>query len=185
MISAIITDLDGTLVDTYEANYLAYERAFSDVGLALHPETYKECFGFRFDKFMLHVGVKDTAISNKIKELKKEYYPQYFDYLRPNIALIELIKTYKNIGLKTAIASTARKENLLNVINFLKISDLFDVILAGEDVDNGKPSPEIYQTSMDRLNIAPEETLIFEDSEVGLKAAQASGAHVIKITLQS
>lgn len=183
MITAIITDLDGTLVDTYQANFLAYERAFSDVGIVLHPVTYRECFGFRFDKFMLHVGIKDTAISNKIKELKKEYYPQYFDYLRPNLALIELIKTYKSIGLKTAIASTARRENLLNVINSLQISSLFDVVLAGEDVDGGKPSPEIYETAMNKLNVTQGETLIFEDSEVGLQAAQASGAHFIKIAL--
>lgn len=183
MINAIITDLDGTLVDTYQANFLAYERAFSYVGITLHSETYRECFGFRFDKFMQHVGIEDAAKANKIQELKKEYYPKYFDYLRPNIALIELIKTYKNIGLKTAIASTARKENLLNVINFLQITDLFDVILAGEDVHKGKPSPEIYQIAMSKLNVTQAETLIFEDSEVGLQAAQASGAHFIKITL--
>ncbi len=183
MINAIITDLDGTLVDTFKANYLAYQRAFSDVGIVLHSETYRECFGLRFDRFMLQVGIKDTTTTKKIKELKKEYYPQYFDYLRPNKALIELIKTYKNIGLKTAIASTARKENLLNVIDFLKITDLFDVILAGEDVNNGKPSPEIYQVAMRMLNVTQEETLIFEDSEVGIKAAQASGAHCIKLTV--
>lgn len=182
MINAIITDFDGTLVDTFEANLRAYQKAFNDIGLNLTTEKYRQCFGFRFERFMMAIDITDERTSNYIREAKKEYYPQFFKYLTPNKALIELIDGFHRMGGKTAIASTARRENLMNVVNHLGIGELFDLIYAGVDVRQGKPSPEIYNKVMEALNVVPGETLIFEDSEVGIEAAKASGANYMIIT---
>lgn len=182
MIKAIISDFDGTLVDTFEANLRAYQDAFYNVGLALTAERYKECFGFRFERFMSAMGIFDENTASKIQEAKKTAYPKYFNYLRPNNTLIELISTFHKMGGMTAIASTARRENLMNALNHLGIANQFDLIYAGKDVKEGKPSPEIYVKSMAALGVAPNETLIFEDSPVGFEAAIASGAKLIKVT---
>lgn len=182
MISAIISDFDGTLVDTFEANLRAYQKAFNEVGLNLTAEKYRQCFGYRFERFMTAVGITDEKTRNYIRETKKDCYPQFFDYLNLNKALIELIDGFHRMGGKTAIASTARKENLMNVVNYLEIGDSFDLIYAGRDVKQGKPSPEIYLKVMVELSMKPEDTLIFEDSEVGIEAAKASGANYIIIT---
>ena len=88
------------------------------------------------------------------------------------------------MGCKVAIASTARKENLLNAINHLGLADDFDLIYAGVDVEKGKPSPEIYIKTMTALGVSPSEVLIFEDSEVGIQAAKASGAHYMIVSPQ-
>lgn len=176
MVKAIITDFDGTLVDTFEANLRAYQKAFQEVGLNLTAERYRECFGYRYDRFMQEMGVTDKTIADSIKELKKQYYPEYFDCLKPNTTLINLIAGIKKMGGKTAIASTARKENLMNVISYLGIAHHFDLIFAGVDVKKGKPDPEIYLKSMAALGVTPDETFIFEDSQVGIDAAKASGA---------
>ncbi len=181
MIRAIITDFDGTLVDTFEANLRAYQRAYQSVGLDITAEKYKECFGFRFERLMTATGVFDDHTANIIREAKKECYPQFFSYLKPNKALLGLIEGFKDLGGKTAVASTARRENLMNVVNYLGIADHFDLIYAGADVKEGKPSPEIYLKAMDALGVTPEETLIFEDSPVGLQAAEASGAAFMKV----
>ena len=181
MIQAIITDFDGTLVDTFEANLKAYQIAFSEVGVKLAAEKYRECFGLRSDRFMEAMGITDLNMCNRIREAKKDCYPRFFDYLRPNVALIDLIASFRQLGGKTAIASTARKENLMNVLHYLGIVGLFDMILTGQDVKKGKPSPEIYDKAMEKLQVSPSCTLIFEDSEVGVLAARSSGAHVIKI----
>lgn len=183
MIKAIITDFDGTLVDTFEANFRAYQKAMNECGIHLTIEKYHECFGYRYDRYMSAMGIADERIAFMIRELKKEYYPLFFDSLVPNDALINLIDSFHQMGGSTAIASTARKENLMNALNFLGITDIFDLIYAGEDVKEGKPSPEIYNQTMAELRIQPSETLIFEDSEVGITAAKASGAKVIRITL--
>ena len=182
MIKAIITDFDGTLVDTFEANLRAYQQAFNACGMTLTAERYRACFGLRFDAFMSCMSVSDDQTACKIKELKKEYYPQFFEHLVPNYPLIELIDSFHQLGGKTAIASTARKENLMNAVNFLGIAQYFDLILAGIDVKKGKPEPEIYIKSMVALGVTPEETLIFEDSDIGIEAAIASGARYIRVT---
>lgn len=184
MIKAIITDFDGTLVDTFEANLRAYQQAFNAQGLSLSPEKYRECFGYRFERFMTVVGVYDETIAHAIKEAKKDFYPQYFEYLKLNKALIELMASLKAMGVKTAIASTARKENLMNAVHYLGIAEHFDLIFAGVDVNQGKPSPEIYLKAMEALGVSPDETLIFEDSPVGIEAAKASGAQYMIVPIQ-
>ena len=176
MIKAIITDFDGTLVDTFEANLRAYQEAFYQVGITLMAEKYRECFGYRFDRFMQAMAVTDETVANQINDLKKEAYPKHFT------KLIELLATFHQMGAKTAIASTARKENLMNAVNYLGIAHHFDLIYAGGDVKQGKPSPEIYLKTMETLEVKPEEVLIFEDSPVGFQAAKDSGAKYIPVT---
>ena len=182
MIKAIISDFDGTLIDTFEANLKAYQDAFKDAGLELSYEKYKKCFGFRFDRFMVEMGIVENSIITNIKEAKRNYYPRYFNLLKLNLPLIELIRTCHAQGIKTAIASTARRENLVNVLEYFDIDNIFDVIYAGFDVLHGKPSPEIYLKAIDILGVNSEETLIFEDSEVGIEAAKASGSHCMIVS---
>lgn len=181
-VRAIITDFDGTLVDTYRANFLAYNQAFLMCGLSITEDQYRECFGLRFDSFMHQMGVDDDIIKAEIRRQKKRLYPENFDLLVPNESLIAFIRKAKQSGVKTAIASTAQQENLMNVLNYLQLTDLFDEIIAGASVKKGKPDPEIYLRAMEVLYVNPKETLIFEDSEVGLLAAEASGANYIKVT---
>ena len=114
--------------------------------------------------------------------MKKECYPHFFEYLIPNKTLIDVIDTFHQLGGKTAIASTARKENLMNVVDALNLKSHFDLIFAGVDVKNGKPDPEIYNKTMNSLGVTAEETLIFEDSDTGVEAAVASGAKYIRVT---
>lgn len=182
MIKAIITDFDGTLVDTFEANFRAYQDAFREVGKVLTEDKYRDCFGYRFDRFMQEMGLENGEITHKIKELKKEAYINHFEHLRLNKSLISLIRDFHNSGGKTAIASTARKENLINAVNYLGVAENFDLIFAGVDVQQGKPSPEIYNKTMEALGVKPTEVIIFEDSPVGFEAAVASGAQYIKVT---
>jgi len=182
MIRAIITDFDGTLVDTFESNFQAYKLAFENNSLSISRNQYRACFGLRFDAFMKQMGIDDDDIKASIKKEKAQVYPQCFDSLVPNTTLIAFIRKMKSSGVKTAIASTAQKVNLMNVLNHLHLADLFDEIIAGTGVKKGKPDPEIYLKTMEVLGVPPEETLIFEDTGVGLQAAEASGASYMRIT---
>lgn len=182
MIKVIITDFDGTLVDTYEANLKAYQDAFSKIGLNLTENDYKNSFGLRFDDFMNIMGIKDSKIKSSIRDNKMQVYHSYFNCLRVNKTLLNLIKKFIHQGGIAVIASTARRENLLNVLNYLKLSNLFEGIYTGEDVKEGKPSPEIYINIMKGLKVSPDEVLIFEDSLSGIQAANLSGAKYMIVT---
>ena len=182
-IKLLITDFDGTLVDTFQANYRAYCEAFEKVGLFLSEEQYRKCYGLRFDGFMTAIGIEDTDLRKRIQTIKSECYPNYFSALCVNQPLLDFIRMFHRCGGMTAVASTARSKNLLNALAHIGAKDDFDLILAGEDVKDGKPSPEIYNTVMNRLGVSPSETLVFEDSTVGLQAAKAAGTHFIKVNL--
>lgn len=69
----------------------------------------------------------------------------------------------------------------MNALNYIGVTDSFDLILAGEDVINGKPNPEIYLNVLSFFNMKPEEALIFEDSEIGMEAAKKAGISFIEI----
>lgn len=182
MIKAIICDFDGTLVDTFAANLHAYQKAFEEQGITLSEETYRSAFGLRYDDFMRMVGIVNPHTARVIRERKKELYPQFFHLLHPNTKLLEIVRAFHQSGGKTGIASTARRENLLNAATSLGIEDLFDVIQSGNDVAQGKPNPEIYLKTMKALDVQPVDTLIFEDTKIGIEAAHASGAQCIQIT---
>lgn len=180
-IKLLITDFDGTLVDTFEANYRAYKQALDNVGLDLSRERYRECFGFRFDRFMEVLGITDESLKSKIREHKADYYPDYFGCLIVNRPLLDFIRAFRRGGGYTAIASTARNKNLMNALRHIGADNDFDMILAGESVSKGKPDPEIYQTVLTKFDITPNDALVFEDSEVGFKAAEAAGIKYISI----
>ena len=71
-IKLLITDFDGTLVDTFEANFRAYRQAFEAEGLELSREFYLQCFGFRFDRFMDAAAIADDDVRVRIREAKAE-----------------------------------------------------------------------------------------------------------------
>jgi HAD superfamily hydrolase (TIGR01509 family) len=86
------------------------------------------------------------------------------------------------MGGLAAIASTAHNVNLMNVLHYFQLENDFDYILSGDDVQHPKPNPEIYLTIMSKLNIPASQTLVFEDSQIGIEAAKSAGANCIKIT---
>lgn len=181
-IKLLISDFDGTLVDTFEANYLAYRDAFSEAGYNLTEAKYRECFGKRFDDFMNAVGIEDSLVKEAIREGKTERYPHYFDHLKVNHTLLSFIRSFKASGGKTAIASTARKKNLFNALRHIGAIDDFDFILAGENVKHAKPDGEIYTKLLELAGVRADEALIFEDTEVGFAAAKNAGISYITIT---
>lgn len=182
-IKLLITDFDGTLADTFEPNYAAYCEAFAKEGKTLSREKYQDCFGLRFDRFMDAMGIVDAETKGRIKEAKADAYPRHFDKLRPNTDLLEVLRAFKAMGGKIAIASTASERNLRAALRHMGAEDDFDLILAGESVKNGKPDPEIYLTVLKKMGVKAEEAIVFEDSQVGLEAAKAAGIEAIQVTI--
>ena len=181
-IKAVIVDFDGTLVDTFEANFCAYRDAFYKNGLELQESFYRNCFGLKFSDFMTAAGVMDDNIRSLIREEKKKVYPSYFKFVKVNETLSLFVKKIRSTGTLAAVASTSSKENLLNLLKYIHMDEAFDLILSGESVSKGKPSPEVYFKAFSELGITPDQALVFEDSPFGIAAAEASGAAVIQIT---
>jgi dTDP-glucose pyrophosphorylase len=91
------------------------------------------------------------------------------------------MKYLKNNNITCAVASNSIKDTVLHVLRATGYINYIDIILSNEDVIHSKPSPEIYLKTMLQADVGPTETIIFEDSPTGIKAAELSGAKVIKI----
>ncbi len=175
-----IFDLDGTLFDTKDINYNAYKSALEKFGYQLDYQYYCEyCNGRHFMDFLPKIVGEDTQKIIKIHEKKKSLYPKYIEKAIVNDNLFNILKALRE-SCKIAMVTTASKKNCMEILNAFNVAKLFDLILTHEDIEAPKPSPEGFLKAMEIFNVLPSETVIFEDSEVGLEAAKASGAVYFK-----
>lgn len=183
-IKLLLLDFDGTLADTRRANTLAYVAALGEAGYELMAEEYAaKYFGMRCDEFLTCFGVADPAERERLRLRKIALYPRYFDTVRLNRPLWEFVQQFRVQGGRAWIVSTGSRANIENVMDYLGIADSVDGIVAGADVALCKPAPDCFLEAMRREGCTPAETLVFEDSEMGLEAARRSGAGYFKVTL--
>ena len=180
----IILDFDGTLASTAEAHTKAYVLAMQESGIALSEEEYRSrFFGVRCSEFLRAMGVTDKEHMERIRLRKIELYPTLFESVKLNEPLWNFAQNFRSQGGKVWICSTGQRDNICNAMRYLGIEGMVDGILTSDDVVESKPSPEAFLKAMATEGVIPAETLIFEDSKVGLAAAEASGAAYIKVTL--
>ncbi len=194
-VKLILLDFDGTLADTRRANALAYAATLREAGYPLTEEEYLgRYFGVRCDEFLRSYGIVDPAERERLRLRKIELYPAFFDTVELNRPLWEFCRQFRRQGGRVWIVSTGSRANIDNAMAHLGIggpetpetrcpAGRVDGILAGPDVARSKPAPDCFLEAMRREGVTPRETLIFEDSAVGLEAARASGAAYIRVTL--
>lgn len=176
----ILCDLDGTLFDTIEVNYYSYKNALNKINYNIDYDFFiKECYGKHYKEFLPKIGLNEKEIET-IHGTKKRVYVEYLNKAKINIQLFSILKLVKN-EYYIALVTTASKKNSEEILDYFNKKDLFDLIISAEDVKNKKPDPEGFIKAMNYFSITPEETLIFEDSDVGIEAAIRSGAKIFKI----
>ena len=177
----ICVDLDGTLLDTVPANAASYRAALEELGFTVTDEYYAErCNGGHYTLFLppLMGGAPSTADVERVHDRKKALYSDFLDAVRPNTALMEILKTMRAAGHDLACVTTGSKQNATEVLEYFHCADWFGVFITGEDVVRSKPDPEGYLKAMAHFGVDAAHTMIFEDSATGLAAARATGASV-------
>ena len=180
----LLSDLDGTLVDSRDANLESYRIAFAEIGLPFDGALYSRAFGLAFDE-MMHLiapGVGDETLL-AVKEAKARAYRDRVPGMRVNSALISLLADAHERGRPTALVTTARRTNVARVVEAFDLGDVFDAVICAEDVDRGKPAPDCYLAAASALELKPEDCVVFEDSPVGVAAAERAGCLVMKVVL--
>ena len=183
-IKLLILDFDGTLASTIDAHTKAYLLALEEAGRHLDEAEYRsKFFGVRCAEFLRAIGVSDEEELDRIRRRKIELYPTLFESVRLNEPLWNFAQDFRSKGGKVWIVSTGQIDNIANAMHYLGLEGKVDGILTSNDVAEPKPSPEAFLKAMAIEGATPAETLIFEDSPVGIAAAQASGAAYFKVKL--
>ena len=188
MITGIIFDMDGTMVDSLPYHHEAWKIFFNENKVENFSEKLKDYKGGGTLDLMKAV----YGDRYSLKELKKMSDEKEMIFRRIYKGKIKPIKGFKNflIDIKSknilvGLASNAIRKNVSMIINELEIYDHFDSIICGDEVINGKPNPEMFNETINRFNIDKSECLIFEDSLEGVLAAKNSEIKVIGITSSS
>ena len=184
-IKLILLDFDGTLANTGRANATSYIEALAEQGITITMEEYRQkYFGLRCPEFLTDIGITDPEQMNSIRRRKVEIYPTHFDMVTLNQPLWDFVQSFRSRGGKAMIVSTGHIDNITNVMHYLGIENQLDGILSSDDVVRSKPHPDCFLKAMEIAGVTPEQTLIFEDSQIGLDAAHASGAPYFKVELE-
>jgi len=181
----IIFDLDGTMVDNMMVHHRAWQQKLKELGLDLPlHQVMERVHGVNEEILERLFGEKFTPLERSRYSAEKEI--EYRKIYKSEVKLIdglrEFLDSLRERKIPLAIGSAAPPENVDFVLDNLNIRDFFKVVLHARDVKKGKPDPEIYLKVAAKLNLMPEECLIFEDSPVGAEAATRAGSPLIIVT---
>ena len=182
-IKAFLFDLDGTLADTAIVNARAYAAALAEVGVHVDVlELAQITSGKNWRQFLpaLLESADIKVEPSTIAERKSFLYVDMIGDILINTSLIMLLNISRP-QIKTALVTTASSVNARAIMDCHDLTDLFDVVITGDDVGCHKPDPEAYLLAAQRLNLSPIECLAFEDSEIGIASAHAAGISVVHV----
>ena len=177
----IMVDMDGTLVYTSKANYMAYKTVLLNVGFDISFDDWKnDCEGKVYTDFLPKFMGANRALIDKVHKDKIALYPKFMKYITLNKNLVELLKSLK-ATYYLALVTTASKKSVIEILDLFKLEKLFDVVITQDDVEQLKPAPDCYNLAIKKFRLKPEDCIIFEDSQDGIIAAKASGASVFAV----
>lgn len=185
MIKALIFDMDGTIVDNIPYHFDAWLKFLANHNIHMNPDDFHAQNHGKIKEMIVrllgvHLSEEETISLGKEKELT--YRNLYKNHIKEVKGLTPLLENAKKQNLKIALATMGDAENINFIVDGLNIRHYFDVIVGGNDVEKGKPDPEIFNLALQKLDVLPHEALVFEDSHGGVIAAQAAKTAVIGVS---
>lgn len=186
LIKAVIFDMDGVLIDAKDWHYEALNKALALFGMEITRAEHETTYDGLPTRDKLDILTKEKGLSRSlhafINEMKQVYTVEMVNNMcRPMFHHEYALSKLRESGYKLSVASNSISNSISLMMDKSHLSQYLEFFISNEDVSNGKPDPEMYIVTIDRLGLKPEECLIIEDNENGLKAAYASGAHVLKV----
>src|SRR5213082_1106044 len=177
-IRALVFDFDGLLVETEGPTFAAWQRIYRERGHELPRERWLTIIGTASGAFdpLLDLGHRtgQQLDPEELDDLERLYYKEATSMQQLLPGVEKYLADARRLGLKMAIASSSGSTWVMEHLERFGIHEHFDAIVSREDVTRTKPDPELYRMALQRLSVSPRETIAFEDSTNGIRAAKAA-----------
>jgi HAD superfamily hydrolase (TIGR01509 family) len=181
---AVTFDLDGLMFNT--------EELYQEVGGTLLARRGKEFTGELIDKMM---GRKsNVALALMIEHHQLDATPEQLaaetaeifggilpGRLAPMPGLLDLLAALEAVHIPKGIATSSGRAFVERVLGVFNLRPRFDFVLASEDIEHGKPEPDVYLLAAERHHVDPAAMMVLEDSQIGCQAAVAAGAYTVAV----
>ena len=181
--AAVIFDMDGTLVATTDADFMAWQKLFREHGRDLSFKDYFPLLGRKSQDVVSDVleleGEKASMAMARKMELFEEIVSIHGIHIMPNVEAF--LKSIADAGIPMALATSSRKLKMQLVMEGSGLDKYFSVFVTGEEVNLGKPNPHIFLLAAEKLGVDPKGCIVLEDAFSGVAAAKAAGMKCIAI----
>ena len=183
---AVLWDLDGTLVDSREHHWRAWRDTMAADGVTITYQQFLDSFGQKNDRILTAwLGSRATPpVIQRIGDAKETLYRDYArrEGVQPLPGAIEWVRRLHAHGWRQVIASSAPRANVDVLLNALDVTSEIEAIVSAEDVERGKPDPEVFLTAASRVRVEPARCIVVEDAAAGIEAAQRAGMKSIGVS---
>ena len=177
--AVVIFDMDGLMFDSERLVLHTWTRAMADFGYQASEEVFQRSVGQTMERTnqVLREEYGADFLLDETNQRTSEYYWQAIDQqgapLKPG--LLALLDFLDEQDMKRAVASSSDRRNIDRMLASAGLTGRFAATMAGDEVQHGKPAPDIFLRAAGLLNVAPDRCLVLEDSEAGTRAAAAAG----------
>ena len=182
---AVLWDMDGTILDSGDSHWETWRDALALEGFDLTREQFDATFGQRNDTILRTYFGPDLPLSEveRIGNAKEERYREIVraGKLSLHDGVRAWLQHLHEQGWKQAIASSAPLLNIEALLETLDIAHYFEAITSAEDVERGKPDPQVFLIAAEKLGVSPERCIVVEDAPAGVEAARRAGMRSIGV----
>ena len=184
LLRAVIFDLDGVLADSEPWWSKIDATMLAEYGVTYRDEYHRDVLGvsyrlaIEFYKKAFNLSAPTEEMMRRREEIATDFFANRID-LFPSTK--EVMETLRKMNLPLAVATSSVSASARPFLDRHRLTQFFDVIITGEEVENGKPHPDIYRRTGERLAVAADNCLVIEDSLSGIAAAKAAKMHVAAI----
>lgn len=179
---AVIFDLDGTVVADENEYGEAFNRVLARFGIDT-GSSYPHIAGIGVEEnWEIFKETYKTKINESVNVLSQDTQKEYLKLLKsvsPKRGFVEFVEMIKKEGVTTALATSNSWTTVESILENLKLEAYFDYITTAEEVDYKKPDSQIFEITIEKLGISPQECVVFEDSQAGVTAAKALNMKVV------
>ena len=179
---AALFDLDGTLIDTYDAHWHAWKTICAEYGVDVTAERFSRSFGRTNPPIIRDLWKEcglaepDSQLIQDIADKKESMFRTILsDDFKPMAGATDLIRSLHAHGWAIGIGTSAPRANLEQGVEGLGIRDVLAAATCGDDVTHGKPDPEVFTLCAEKIGVQPHQCVVIEDAAAGIEAATRGG----------